>query len=74
MKKAIPSVLAISLLATSLAAQEPGTGAAQASNSGRSNAWQGWVFAGGAIAAVVAGVIVIATHRGSDQVNFNHTH
>lgn len=74
MNKAIACFLALSLFGSSLAAQEPGAGAAQASNTGRNNAWQGWVFAGGAIAAVVAGVIVIATHSGSDQVNFNHTH
>ncbi len=74
MNKAFSYFLALTLLGSSLAAQEPGSGAAQATNTGRNNAWQGWVFAGGALAAVVAGVIVIATHSGSDQVNFNHTH
>lgn len=73
MKKAIPMILGLAVLGSPLAAQEPGMGAANGSNTGRDNAWPGYVFAGGAVAAAVAGIIIIATNNSSDQVNFIHS-
>lgn len=55
-------------------AQQLGNGAASSSYTGKSNNWQGWTFVGGAVAAAVSGILVIATSGDSNQTTHAHSH
>ena len=73
MKKFIYVVFAVALLSGSgLSAQPAGGAASQASMSGKKNEWQSWVFAGGALAAASAGLLIIAITGGGGQISHAH--
>jgi hypothetical protein len=55
------------LSVTGLQAQAPGAGAATASDTGSSNNWQNWTFAGCALATAAAGIFVVAMGNGESS-------
>jgi ribose/xylose/arabinose/galactoside ABC-type transport system permease subunit len=72
MKRCVVILFSVTLLSGSgFSAQPAGGAASSATNSGKKNEWQNWVFAGGSLLAATAGLIAIAL-TGSGQVSHLH--
>jgi hypothetical protein len=46
--------------------KEQGAAAAKSTQASRSDTWQNWIFAGGALCVVAVGVIIVAFNQGEN--------
>lgn len=67
MKKII--CLLLLFLGTHLQAQPTGVAAASSSDAGTSNSWKYWTLAGGGLAVVAVGVLLVALNDGASSTS-----